>query len=59
MEWENKVVVDDILPKKQLEDLKRIIVIKSVSLAFLQMPLANLAGSRRDSHHIDFRKNNI
>lgn len=120
MEWENKVfVVDDILPKKQQEDLKRILLSshfpwhfmpdvtgggsrdgrpafqnilidgdkvnvggKALSLlqqlinnslsklyeelnvkanyevfkirTFIQMPLANLDGSTRDSHHIDY-----
>jgi hypothetical protein len=123
MEWENKVfVVDDILTKKQQEDLKRILFSsrfpwhftpdvtgegsrdgrpafqnrliydgkvnvgeKALSLlqqlinnslsklyeelnvkanyeifrivTFLQMPLANLGGSRRDAHHIDLEKN--
>jgi len=120
MEWENKVFVfDDILTKKQQEDLKRILLSsqfpwhfmpdvtgedsrdgrpafqnkliydgkvnvggKPLSLlhqlidnslsklyeelnvkadyelfrirTFLQMPLANLSGSRRDAHHIDY-----
>ncbi|MCH8106132.1 MAG: 2OG-Fe(II) oxygenase [Proteobacteria bacterium] len=125
MEWENKVfVVDDILTKKQQEDLKRILLSsqfpwhfipdvtgggsrdgrpafqnkliydgkvnvggKALSLlqqlidnslsklyeelnvkanyelfrvvAILQMPLANLGGSRRDAHHIDFKKKHL
>ncbi len=125
MEWENKVfVVDDILTKKQQEDLKRILLSsqfpwhfvpdvtggggrdgrpafknqliydgkvnvggKALSLlqqlidnslsklheelnvkanyelfrivTILQMPLANLGGSRRDAHHIDFKKKHL
>ena len=125
MEWENKVfVVDDILTKKQQEDLKRILLGsqfpwhfvpdvtgegsrdgrpafrnkliddgkvnvggKALSLlqqlinnslsklheelnvkanyelfrirTILQMPLANLGGSRRDAHHIDYIKKHL
>lgn len=124
MEWENKVfVVDDVLSKKQQEDVKRILFGnkfpwnfipdvtgggrdgrpafankliddgkvnvggEALSLlqqlinnsltklyeelnvkadyelfrarAFLQMPLANLDGSRRDSHHIDYIKKHL
>lgn len=122
MEWENKVfVVDDILPKRQQENLERILlssqfpwhftpdvtgehskdgrpafnnylvddgkvnvggkpltllqqlINNSLSIlheelnvsanfelfrmrTFLQMPLANLSGSRRDTHHVDYYK---
>ena len=122
MEWENKVlVVDDVLPEQEQEDLKKILLSsqfpwhfipdvtgeqskdgrpafnnyliddgkvnvggKPLSLlqelinnslsrlyeelnvkaryelfkmrTFLQMPLANLSGSRRDAHHIDYYK---
>ena len=125
MEWENKVfVVDDILPKKQQEVLKRILLGnqfpwhfipdvsggesedgrpafrnkliddgkvnvggKALSLlqqlinnslsklheelnvkanyevfrirTILQLPLANLGGSRRDAHHIDYIKRHL
>jgi hypothetical protein len=125
MEWENKIfVVDDILTKKQQEDLKRILLSskfpwhftpdvtgegsrdgrpafqnrllydgkvnvggKALSLlqqlinnslsklyeelnvkanyelfrivTFLQMPLANLGGSRRDAHHIDLGQKHL